>query len=214
MKGLLMKDFKLLIGQKNFFFTIIIIGIALNLVYDNVLFVLGFFPFMLSQFTLSTISYDEFDNGNAFLFSLPITRKQYAIEKYVFGFLLGFVSVVLAIAVILVLDFANSDISLLEVLLAAGIVYIFVMLVQAVMLPLQLKFGSERGRIAIIGAFALLGAVGFLFIKLVQLVQIEFMETLVSIPMGWIIAGILILVLVLLLISMKISVVIMEQKEF
>ena len=34
---------------------------------------------------MSSISYDEFDNGNAFLFSLPITRKDYVLEKYIFG---------------------------------------------------------------------------------------------------------------------------------
>lgn len=49
-----------------------------------------------SMFSLSTISYDEFDNGNAFLFSLPITRKGYVIEKYIFGIMLGVISLILS----------------------------------------------------------------------------------------------------------------------
>ncbi len=48
---------------------------------------IGFATFPL--FTLSTISYDEFDNGNAFLFSLPITRAGYVVEKYCFALILA-----------------------------------------------------------------------------------------------------------------------------
>ena len=36
-------------------------------------------------FAITTISYDEFDNGLAFLMTLPVTRKQYVAEKYLLG---------------------------------------------------------------------------------------------------------------------------------
>ena len=89
MKGLLIKDFKLMMMQKNFFLSIIAIAVVLTVFVKNPSFIIGYLTFIGSVFTLSTISYDEFDNGNAFLFSLPITRKLYALEKYVFGFLTG-----------------------------------------------------------------------------------------------------------------------------
>ena len=44
-------------------------------------FPIGFLGFVGALFSLSSISYDEFDNGNAFLFSLPITRKDYVLDK-------------------------------------------------------------------------------------------------------------------------------------
>ena len=75
--------------QKNFFLSIIAIAVVLTVFVKNPSFIIGYLTFIGSVFTLSTISYDEFDNGNAFLFSLPITRKLYALEKYVFGFLTG-----------------------------------------------------------------------------------------------------------------------------
>ena len=75
MKGLLIKDFKLLKGQKNFFMTITAISIIMIIVSPGTSFPIGFLGFVGALFSLSSISYDEFDNGNAFLFSLPITRK-------------------------------------------------------------------------------------------------------------------------------------------
>ena len=88
MKGLLVKDFRLLKVQKNFFLLIIAVAIGMALFTNDVAPMLGFLAFVLSIFTLSTISYDEFDNGNAFLFSLPVSRKDYAIEKYCLGLIL------------------------------------------------------------------------------------------------------------------------------
>lgn len=85
MKGLLVKDFKILKLQKNTLFLFLFIAIWLTAFSDNASFIIGYFTFVFSLFSLSSISYDEFDNGNAFLFSLPITRIDYVIEKYYFA---------------------------------------------------------------------------------------------------------------------------------
>ena len=66
MTGLLVKDFKLMATQKNFFLVILLIVIGMISFTEDVSFPLGFLTFALSLFTLSTISYDEFDNGYAF----------------------------------------------------------------------------------------------------------------------------------------------------
>ena len=44
---------------------------------------------LMSFFTASTISYDEFNHGFFYLFSLPVSRKGYVAEKYLFGVLTG-----------------------------------------------------------------------------------------------------------------------------
>ena len=75
MKGLLIKDFKLMKGQKNFFLAIVAIALAMITLSPGTSFAIGFLGFVGSLFSLSSISYDEFDNGNAFLFSLPITQR-------------------------------------------------------------------------------------------------------------------------------------------
>ena len=69
MKGLFIKDFKLMLLQKNFLLIILVIVIGMMAFTDDVVFPLGFLSFVASLFTVSTISYDDFDNGNAFLFT-------------------------------------------------------------------------------------------------------------------------------------------------
>ena len=62
MKGLIIKDFKLLMMQKSFFVTLTIVAIFFGITTDSI-FVIGFLTMICSMFALSTISYDEFDNG-------------------------------------------------------------------------------------------------------------------------------------------------------
>lgn len=88
MKGLLIKDIKLMLKQKNFFLMLIVIAVLMAYAVENASYIIGYLSVVGSLFTLSSISYDEFDNGNAFLFSLPITRKAYVVEKYGFGLIL------------------------------------------------------------------------------------------------------------------------------
>ena len=89
MKGLLIKDFKLLKTQQKFFLLVLFIAIAVEMFSgSSSSFLIDTYPLWPYYSPLSSISYDEFDNGNAFLFSLPITRKSYVIEKYGLGLIL------------------------------------------------------------------------------------------------------------------------------
>ena len=85
MKGLFVKDLKLMMLQKNFLLLILAIVIGMMIFTDDVIFPLGFLSFIVSLFTVSTISYDDFDNGNAFLFTLPITRNHYVSSWSIIG---------------------------------------------------------------------------------------------------------------------------------
>lgn len=217
MKGLLIKDFKLMKGQKNFFFLLVLVSIGMPAFSGDAAFMLGFLPFVLSLFTLSTISYDEFDNGNAFLFTLPVSRTGYAIEKYVLALLLG--GGAWAFAALLAVAFAvikgTADIP--EILMAAVLVLPVLIVVQALMIPFQLKFGSEKGRLALIGAFGLLAVTGVVAVKAAQMLGIDLWELVGSLPamgMGVMITLLLLAAILILFTSMKISCSIMKHKEF
>ena len=103
MKGLLIKDLRLMVKQQKIFSSVVFIAVLLAVVTGNTFFIIRYMTFVASLFTLTSISYDEFDNGNAFLFSLPITRRMYVKEKYGVAMLLGgglwVVSTVFAVAV-------------------------------------------------------------------------------------------------------------------
>ncbi|MDY3080267.1 MAG: ABC-2 transporter permease [Oscillospiraceae bacterium] len=213
MKGLLVKDFKLMKVQKNFYFLLIAIFIVFEILNYDVSFAIGFVNFATSMFTLSTISYDEFDNGSAFLFTLPISRKSYVAEKYVLALLLSLGS--WAITVLLAIVLTKSQVS--ETLVPAVIIFIAVLVLQAVMLPIQIKFGGEKGRIALIAVVSLLALVCIGIGKLLEMLGVDIFTALDHLPS--VSTGVLLIiaaavVAVILLISMQISISIMNKKEF
>ena len=84
MKGLLTKDFRILAGQKRYFTIIILIALIFLCSGQPAQIIVGYCTMFGMLFTVNTISYDEFDHGYLFLFTLPVTRKDYVLEKYVF----------------------------------------------------------------------------------------------------------------------------------
>lgn len=213
MKGLLVKDLKLMKMQRNFFLLFIGLFVVFAIVNEEVAFMIGIVTFGMSMFSLSTISYDEFDNGSAFLFTLPISRKSYVAEKYVFALLLSLGS--WAITVLLAIVLTKSPAS--ETLVPAAIIFIAMLILQAVMLPLQIKFGGEKGRIALIAVVSLLALVCIGIGKLLEILGVDIFTALDRLPS--VSTGVLLIIAVavvaaILLISMQISISIMNKKEF
>ncbi len=218
MTGLLVKDFKLMATQKNFFLVILLIVIGMISFTEDVSFPLGFLTFALSLFTLSTISYDEFDNGYAFLFTLPITRVGYVLEKYCLGFLLGFSSWLLATFLGLIATVVRDTTSLTEIWQIAAMILPVMIIIQSIMFPFQLKFGGEKGRIAIIGAVGLLVVAGVVIVKGAKLFfnvdLIAQLNTLPIVSMGMLFLIALVIAMLFLALSVRISISIMKKKQF
>lgn len=217
MKGLLVKDFKLIKLQKNFFIVIVAIAIGLAIINDDPTFMLGFLTFIMSLLTLSTITYDEFDNGYAFLFMLPISRKSYVMEKYCFSLLVGSSSWIFAVLLAGVFSLIKGTVPILEILMTAIMMFPIMLIVYAVMIPFQLKFGGEKGRIAMAGAVGILFIIGFLVVKIAELSGIDLINvinTLSTLSMGMLVGIAAVIAVMIFGISMRISISIMDRKEF
>lgn len=217
MMGLLIKDLKLLKNQKNFFVVIIAIAMGMAVALENLSFIIGYLSFIGTLFTLSTVSYDEFDNGNAFLFSLPVTRKNYVLEKYEFGLIIGGGSWICAMVVVAVVSLMKGSFMDLDTVLGALLVLSIMMILLAVMLPFQFKFGGETGRIAIIGAIGLVFIVVFTAARIAGFFDVDLMQLLNNLSemsMGGFLAAALGIAVIILFISLRISISIMSKKEF
>lgn len=217
MRGLLIKDFKLMRGQKNFFLLIAAIAFFMTAASGEVSFSFGFLTFVVSLFSLSTITYDGFDNGNAFLFTLPISRADYVVEKYCFALLLGCGSWVAAIILSVIGSVIKGELPFSEIMMTAASILPVLFILQAIMIPFQLKFGGEKARIAIVIAFTLIAVICIAVIKCASMFGIDIVNTLesFSLPsMGILLAVIYAATIAFLLISMRISISIMQKKEF
>ncbi len=92
-----------------------------------------------------------------------------------------------------------------------------VTVIQAVMLPFQLKYGAEKARIAIIITFGILFLIGAVIAKIFKTVKLDTKSILVKLSelhIGVLIAAIACFAALLLLLSMQISTKIVEKKEF
>lgn len=218
MKGLLIKDWKLMKNQRMFFLAIIIMTFFLHFSGAGTVLLTSYLPFVLSIFTMSSISYDEMDHGMSFLMVMPVTRKDYVAEKYIFGFLLGISGLLLGAVLSAVIHLSRHSALdferyLIEYVCTAGFLAVFL----AIMIPVQLKFGSEKGRIVLLGAF--LGVIGIVYAvsaimeDLPQSLQ-GLAATVSSLPKESIFLLFAALTLCILAVSFGISLHVMKKKEF
>lgn len=128
----------------------LIIGTMMGIMTKELYAAVGYVTFIFTLFTVSTISYDEYDNGYPFLFTLPITRRQYVNEKYVFVLIMTAISFLVGIISVVVQFFLlTPKESLTELILMYGVYTITVLILNDIMIPLILRFESEKGRLVI-----------------------------------------------------------------
>lgn len=221
MKGLLVKDFKILMNQKKFMIMFFFVAIVLSFSMDSS-FIVSYISMIGTILTLSTISFDYQDEGYSFLMTLPIRRGDYAIGKYAFT--------VLGLAcfwgISLVLQFASffiqgTEFDLTETLLTDICLLPLFIFVAAVLIPIEIKFSPEKVRVVMFLFFGIVLVIAMggkaLLEKLQDNTGIEFvskLETLDAVNPLPLIMGVLAISIIMLSISMIISVRIMEKREF
>lgn len=218
MKGLFIKDLMLLKGQKQFLLTVSILVVVFLVAYDSPIFVMSYFTVVLSFFGMSTAAFDDMDNGMAFLMTLPVTRKKYLKEKYFFSAAVS----VAAWGIALILMVATSLIRRIplvpeEIYLLSLAAISVGMLLLTIGLPIQLKFGSEKSRIASAILFGVIFLFCFFVGKLMAQTDIDWnsqLEKLLDINRGLLTVVFAIIWMILSLISYLISQNILEKKEF
>lgn len=155
MKGLLVKDFLLMIKSKKVILFMLFIGIIGGI--NDISFATGYILMVLAILSLSTISYDEANHGLNTLFTLPISKSDYVKEKYLFSLIITGIGFVLV--TILGCFSKNGFMETLIILSTA--------LLLALSLPFQLKEGNEKGRIVL---FVVVFGCTFLFAFLNQFI--------------------------------------------
>ncbi|MGX8850702.1 ABC-2 transporter permease [Amedibacillus sp. YH-ame10] len=219
MKGLLIKDFQVLRTNRQLLIVVLAMFVFFGLTQEGAnVFMVSYVTVVSGMLVMSTISYDELDHGYSFLFTLPITRSLYVREKYLFGCILSFSGWLLSSLVSTGLYMARSSVinwSQWGFTLGAFIFIIFILL--SVMLPVQLKFGGEKGRIALIGMIAGAFAVGALVITAAKYFNIDFTslyQMVESMGSLGIVAVMVVVTLAIVAVSYRISLNIMNKKQF
>jgi hypothetical protein len=217
MKGLLIKDFKILKCQRRALLTILAVFIALAYSKSNMLGLSIYLTFIGVEFAINSASYDEYDNGNPFLFSLPITRRGYVLEKYGFALIIGGGSWLFASVVTMLFETLRNNVSVEEGIVNALLVLPIIIVIISIMYPLQFAFGNENRKIALFVVLAMFMVMSVAISKLALVFNINLLEIIINLPpvsIGIIVAVTLAISAMMLAVSYLISTGIMCRKEF
>ncbi len=218
MKGLLMKDLKLLKNQKSFLVIVVVMCLVLLFRGQSPVFVMSYMSVMVTILTTTTVSYDEMDNGMNFIFTFPISRRHYVLEKYLFGVLM-MTGVTLAGSAVTMAVLATQSVTYDTQECITGIfgALLSSVLFLAMMLPVQLKYGSEKTRIAMLIMVGGLVLAAYAIRQLAGLFSLDFSWLMIRIQQAEMVEMLLCLLVaavVILGISYLISAAVIMKKQF
>ena len=158
-KGLMIKDLRLVFSQMKLFFVIMAVwGIFMAVNIEQFYFVPAYTSVFCTFISLSTYSYDEFENGTAYLFTLPIRRRDYVRAKYLLGILFMMVPTIVITFAACVAGMVTKGEAAVWEYFAATVTSIGIALVLlAVENPLYIRFGQEKSRIFKLVSFGIIG---------------------------------------------------------
>ena len=218
MKAMLIKDWKLMKGQKQFIYILCIFLAVFGATSNNLGFLISYMTLMATIFSISTISYDEYNNGMVYLLALPISRRKYVEEKYLFCLLTSLIVSAVSLIVTLGIGIVRSTNATSEdLMISAAAALGMGALISGFMLPIQLKFGSEKSRIAMAVMGAAIFAIVYLMVWIGKRMGTDMenvLQNFNNLSEGMVAVGAVVICLAVLLISIFISVHVMEKREF
>ena len=173
MKGLILKD---LLNLRKNLITIIIMCLFYTLLFStlNPTFLSGMITILFAMQILTTFSYDDYSKWNMYALSLPITKKQLVLSKYILGIsFIIFGGVFSFILTSLLSLFKGSFILgdlVASIIGSTGIMILMIL----ILLPLIFKYGVERSRIMLLAIFAIPTVLILIISKVLALTGIPF----------------------------------------
>lgn len=147
MKGLLIKDVLNLRPQFRIYIIILLIWFAIALFRADHTFFSGVMVMFVVMLPINTIAYDEKAGWDKFALTMPLSRDDIVLAKYLF--------MICTITAIAVITFIGNLIITRDVAESAGVMLYAMpvgLILDAVIIPLLLKFGVEKGRVVFIAA--------------------------------------------------------------
>lgn len=206
MVALINKDIRTL-RKSLIFITIISLGIIGYGIYENQVFMIPLLCAMIPLIlTGINAGYDSQSKFEQMAFSMPVKKRDYVLSKLflatAFG-LLGAVSIFILLGI-------HGQISLENRLLVSALTLVISILFSAIQLPFVLKYGAEKGRLIFVITYLLAFGASSLFKgKLSRALEILQAQSFLVIGVGVVLIG-----LALIVLSTKISIGIMEKKEY
>ena len=219
-RGLLEKDFRLFFRQGgNLFLVLVFVALFFILTGKTAAaFIAMYIPSVLAIYSGNTISYDENGHGYTYLFSLPVNKKIYVREKYIFSFIMtvcGWCIGMICAGIMVLIN--PEEVFDLEMLAMELITFFVFQAIAGIMIAIRIRFEGEKGRIvlpiAILIIFAICYTIGS-FVKANLGLKERVLHVIGGIGDFGIAIALIVLSLLIWFTSYKYSMRTMKKKEF
>ena len=210
MNSLILKDF---ISLKSYSKTlVIIIGFFTIITFtnDEPSFLSGMIILIMSMLPITSFSYDQHAKWDLFSQTLPVSRKQLVMSKYVLGIISIVAGAILAILLnVAVLLVKSLEVDIWYLILANSLIALVALLYLSILIPLVYKFGVEKSRLLTIVVLAIPSVLAIVLSNAgVSIPVLDEITRAIVVAIG------LVFVVCVVLISYVISVRIYMHKEF
>lgn len=209
MLGMIKKDLFMIKNSLKSIIFALIIFVFYTIMFDMDMYFL--LPFMTLMISITTFSYDDFNNWHSFASTLPQGKINVVKSKYITTISLIVITTIISVAFNYIMGGIKGTLNIEESLSSIMGELLAIIFMMSVLFPVLFKYGSEKGRIAM---FMLgFGIVG-LFVLLKKIVKIEIPTTLISFLDSHFLIVFIIAIIVLIGISYVVSKKIYSKREF
>ena len=209
MTALILKDIATL--KKTLLLTITLsIALIVYGVYENEIFMIPLISIMIPLIlTAIAFGYDTKSNFEQFAFSMPIKKSSFVLSKLFFAFVFGlFGSVCLFVQLVI-----KSEMSIDNIIFISLITLVASVLISSIQLPFILKYGAEKGRLIMVLTYFIVFSLSSL-LKAKSDLLTNVVEFFLNNSRVMIFLGIVFVSIVIIGMAIKISILIMEKKEY
>lgn len=212
MKGLIKKDIFMLKNNAKYFLIYIVLYSLISLnqseASSSITFIL---PFITIVMMISTFSYDEFNRWYSYAVTIPNGRKNIVKSKYIISAIVIILTSILSIELAIIISSLKNNFEYSELFSSCiGSIFACVLMIS-VIYPFLFKYGTEKGRLAMIAlSFLIIG--GLAIISKLPKFKISIESLVFLTKYGTVM--LIILSIVIIAISYSISKKIFSKKEF
>lgn len=209
MIALILKDIATL--KKTLLLTIAIcIALAAYGIYENAIFMIPLICAMIPLIlTAIAFGFDTKSKFEQFAFSMPIKKSSYVFSKLFFAFAFGLIGSICLFILLAVQNKMPMD----NIILISFVTLVASVLMSAIQLPFILKYGAEKGRLIMVIIYFLIFVLSTL-LKEKSYLLTKMIEVFSKYSMSMILIGIALIGFIVIGIAIKLSVIIMEKKEY
>ena len=209
MTALILKDIATL--KKTLLLSITLcIALVVYGVYENEIFMIPLICTMIPLIlTAIAFGYDTKSKFEQFAFSMPIKKSSFVLSKLFFASVFGlFGSVCLFVQLVI-----KSEMSIDNIIFISLITLVASVLISSIQLPFILKYGAEKGRLIMVLTYFIVFALSSL-LKAKSDLLTNVVEFFLNNSRVMIFLGIVFVSIVIIGMAIKISILIMEKKEY